>query len=259
MIKPYPSLFPPYISSAPHSSPLYDPHTSSGTPSSSPMPLLLCRKDHGSPCSRFSPLPAQAPISGYTPFRIELLALQYRVKDPEIRLWVHARRCAEAPTAIITCKIPINQMFHEEPFAHTPIYQEVLCQEASDGHSCTVVHIPRVEQLAHCGVDERVPGLSRAPFVKKGGVIRPFDIGVFWFKRFIHTHIRPMRQHMFVEIPPGDFGDQPLIPASPPSRSFVVFASRAERTAVRALRVPDAKCTERTAVVFAAGKLRVSL
>lgn len=37
----------------------------------------------------------------------------------------------------------------------------------------------------------------------------------------------------------------------------VVRRARARETAVRALSVPEAKCTLRTAVEFAAGKLRV--
>ena len=69
------------------------------------------------------------------------------------------------------------------------------------------MHVSRLQQLTHRGVDEGISRAARGPFVEKGWVVIPFDVGVFRFERFVHTDVGPMGEDMFVEIPPGEFGD----------------------------------------------------
>ncbi len=66
------------------------------------------------------------PFSDTVPILIVFLTLQQRIKDPKIRLRIHARACAEPPSAIVGSKIAVDEMFHKISFAHPPVDEEVF-------------------------------------------------------------------------------------------------------------------------------------
>lgn len=146
------------------------------------------------------------PFPDIHPIRIELLPLQMRVEDAEIGLRVHARAGAEPPSAVVGRKIAVDEMLHEVAFAAAPVEEEVFGQEGGDPHAGAVVHVAHVVELAHRGVDERVPRLTPTPFPEERLVVFPPDVGVFGFERLVHADVWPVDEDVLVEIPPCDLG-----------------------------------------------------
>ena len=81
------------------------------------------------------------PFPNILPLLIKLLTLQYRIKDSEIRLRIHARAGTETPSAVVGRKVPVNQMLHEVALAHTPVDEEIFGEEGGDAHAGAVVHV----------------------------------------------------------------------------------------------------------------------
>lgn len=49
------------------------------------------------------------------------------------------------------------------------------------------MHVARVVELAHGGVDDGVAGEAGAPGLEGGGGVVPVDVGVFGFEGFVHA------------------------------------------------------------------------
>lgn len=118
---------------------------------------------------------------------IELLALQQRVEDAEVRLGVDARGGAEAPATVVGREVAVDEAHHEVAFAAAPVEEEVFGEEGGDGHARAVVHVAGLVELAHRGVDEGVARATGAPGEKGGVVVFPLDVGVFGFEGFVHA------------------------------------------------------------------------
>lgn len=118
-------------------------------------------------------------------------------------------------------------MFHEIPLSHAPVYKQVFGEERRDDHAAAVMHPADGIELAHGGVDDRVASFAFAPGAEVGGVVGPFDIGVFGFERFVHAgcvniyatmkgpkgslpDIRPVSNDVLVEVAPCYFADPSL-------------------------------------------------
>ena len=127
------------------------------------------------------------PLSDILARSIELLALQQRVEDPEIRLGIHARRSAETPSTVVARKVAINQMFHEVALAHAPVDQQILGKEGGDDHATPVVHVASVVELAHRCVDDGEAGCAGAPGFEEGLVVFPADVCIFGFEGLVHA------------------------------------------------------------------------
>lgn len=125
-------------------------------------------------------------------------------------LRIHPRTSSKPPAPIVTPKIAINQMFHEEFLPHPPVDQEVFGEEGGNNHATPVVHPAGMNKLSHRSIDYWISRPPLLPSLKVALIILPNDIRVLGFKRFIHTHIWPMRKNMFIKIPPSDFRDPGL-------------------------------------------------
>ncbi len=49
---------------------------------------------------------------------VELLALQQRVEDAEVRLRIHTRGGRETPAAVVGREVAVDEMFHEQQEQH---------------------------------------------------------------------------------------------------------------------------------------------
>ena len=81
------------------------------------------------------------PLPNILPSLIKFLTLQDWIKNPEIRLRIHARAGTETPAAVVGRKVPVNEMLHEVAFAHTPVDEEVFGEEGGDAHAGAVMHV----------------------------------------------------------------------------------------------------------------------
>lgn len=117
---------------------------------------------------------------------IKPLALEQRVKDPEIRLWIHAYAGTEAPPAIVGCEVPVYEREHEVSLAETPVDQQVFGEEGCDGHSGSVGEVAGIRKVAHRGVDEGVACLSGFPGGEVGGGFPGYEAGGR-FEGFVHA------------------------------------------------------------------------
>ena len=147
------------------------------------------------------------PLPNILPTLIKLLALEERIENPEVRLWIHTRTRTKPPTAIVGSKVAVDEVLHEVCLAHPPINQQILSQKGPNNHSAPIMHIPHPLQLPHSRVHNRETRLSLAPLPERSVVVLPFNIIVLVLKRLPHTHIRPMGQDMLIEIPPRDFAN----------------------------------------------------
>lgn len=120
---------------------------------------------------------------------VELLALEQGIEDSEVWLRIHSRGSTETPTAVIGGKISINEVFHEISLSHSPVKEEVLCEERSNNHSTPIVHVATVVELSHRSIDYGIPCLSFTPSLEVFIVILPVNIGVLQLKRFVHTTV----------------------------------------------------------------------
>lgn len=164
------------------------------------------------------------PLADIVPLGIELLALGGGVEDAEVRLGVDARGGAEAPPAVVGREVAVDELLHEEAFPEPPVDEEVFGQEGGRRHARAVVHVPRVQELAHRGVDEGVARVAGAPGAEGGVVVFPGYVGVFGFEGFVHAgengDVRrglggcgegvlpdewPVDQHVFVKVSPCYF------------------------------------------------------
>lgn len=137
----------------------------------------------------FNVIQLRHPLPDVLPVRIEPLALQCRVEDPEVRLGIHARAGAEAPSTVIGSEVTINEVFHQVSLAHAPVDQKVFGEEGRGCHACAVMHVACVIELAHSGIDEREASAAFAPSLEEVHVVFPFYLGVFWFVRLVHANI----------------------------------------------------------------------
>src|SRR5688572_21615163 len=94
---------------------------------------------------------------------VEPLALRDRIEDTEVRLRVRARRRGPLPAAVVGSQVEIVQLQREIAFTVAPIDAEILRKEARHDHPQPVVHVARLVQLAHRGIDERITRASLAP------------------------------------------------------------------------------------------------
>lgn len=78
-------------------------------------------------------------------------------------------------------------MLHKVAFAAAPIDEEVFGEEGGDDHAAAVVHIGRVVELAHGGVDDGEAGVAAAPGVEVLVGVFPVDVHVFGFERLVHA------------------------------------------------------------------------
>ena len=180
------------------------------------------------------PLQLRHPLPDILALGVELLALQQGVEDAEVGLGVDAGAGAEAPAAVVGGEVAVDEVLHEVALAEAPVEQEVLGQEAGDDHPAPVVHVGRVVELPHRGVHDRVPCAAGAPGREERRGVLPGDVGVFGFEGLVHAageeegladggvgtavwcewwwerdlpDVGPVREHMLVKVPPGNFGD----------------------------------------------------
>ena len=145
---------------------------------------------------------------------IEPLALGDRVEDPEVRLGVGADRGGPLPAAQVRRRVAVDQVAHEMRLADPPIDEQVLRQEARDDHPGAVRHEPRGEELPHRGIHDRVARSTLAP--RLGDVARigqrasgPRHAAIARLEG-LGRDTRRVPQDVRIEVPPGEFRDEPL-------------------------------------------------
>lgn len=127
------------------------------------------------------------PFADVIAIRIELLALEQRIEDSEVRLGVYAHTGTEAPSAAVAGKVAVNKMLHKVPLALPPIEQKILYQEGGDNHATSVVHVAYIIQLPHGSIDNRKPGAAFAPGSEVLLVVGPSNIGILGLEWLVHT------------------------------------------------------------------------
>ena len=95
--------------------------------------------------------------------RIVALRLGDRVEYPEVGLGITTARCGPLPAPIVRCEVEIEQALGEVGFAAAPVDPQILAQERGHDHAQAVVHIAGIVELAHRGIDQRVPRFAGTP------------------------------------------------------------------------------------------------
>lgn len=129
------------------------------------------------------------PLPDILPLRVELLTLQRGIEDAKVGLGIDAGAGAEAPAAVVAGEVAVDEVLHEVALAQAPVEEEVLGEEGGDEHAAPVVHVARVGELAHGGVDERVARAAGGPGGEERGGVFPRDVGVFGLEGFVHAGV----------------------------------------------------------------------
>src|ERR1700761_4338304 len=147
------------------------------------------------------------PLTDIFAIRIKLLTLQAWIKHTKVRLRINAHARRKAPSTIIARKVTINEVAMKESLSRAPIKQQILGQERGHNHAAAIVHVRRVTQLPHRRIDERESRAALAPRGKVLVIVLPFDARVRVLERLGHAHVRPVREHVLVEVAPGYLTD----------------------------------------------------
>ena len=72
------------------------------------------------------------------------------------------------------------------------------------------MHVATRIKLSHGGIYNGISRAAFAPSAELLVVVFPFYVAVFGLEGFVHTHVGPVRENVFVEVPPGYFADPDL-------------------------------------------------
>ncbi len=146
------------------------------------------------------------PAADIGPLRVELLSLQDRIEDAEIRRGVGAGPGDPLPARRIVGEVGVDQRVPEPVLAGAPRDQQMLGQQRGDDHPYTVVHPADRPELAQPGIDDRITGAALLPGGQRSLVLLPGQRCEFRTERALRQ-MRPVKQEMVGELPPIQLAD----------------------------------------------------
>ncbi len=141
-------------------------------------------------------------------FGIELLRLEHRVEDPEVRRGVRAAARRPLPAAVVVREVGVGELVLEPALTLSPVDVQVFGQERGRDHPRPVVHPVRRRELAHRGVDQRKAGASALPGLETGRILHPCE-AVELGTEALGRDARKMEEDVVVELAPGELEDEP--------------------------------------------------
>ena len=137
---------------------------------------------------------------------VELLALADGVEDTEIGLRITAAGAGPLPATVVGRQVEVVQLLGKIVFAPAPVQPQIFTQETRHHHPQAVVHVPRLVDLRHGRVHQRVAGAALAPGLEQGvcpGAALPLDGVIGRLETAVH-HMRVVRQDLEVEVAPDE-------------------------------------------------------
>ena len=113
---------------------------------------------------------------------------------------IDAHRCDPLPVAVVVRLVAVDQHAHEPALAPAPVDAEVLGQERADDQAGAIVHPSLAAELAHAGVDERIPGASLGPGLEGSLGAAPADRAPVALLELRAGVAGKVQEHVMVEV-----------------------------------------------------------
>ena len=141
---------------------------------------------------------------------IKPLLLQPGIEDPEVGLSIASSRGSPLPATVVDTWVVIYQALSKVTFPPTPIDVQILGQKRRYDHSSPIVHIARVVQFTHTGIDNGETRPTLTPRCITLLVSRPRQIVVAGLKS-VSEYFWKMKSNLSEEVPPVELAQQRMI------------------------------------------------
>ena len=149
--------------------------------------------------------PVGRPARDVGPVGVEPPLVQGRVEDAEVGRGVDADAGGPLPVAGVLREVAADEVLAEPALPAPPVDVQRLGQEAGAQHAHAVRQVAGLGQLAHAGIDQRVPGLAARPGLVVRVAAGPLERGVARVDRSL-GEVRVMVQDVLVEVAPEQLG-----------------------------------------------------